>query len=158
IHVSKKFVADVRPAYSWKHSGRAGLDKAKEWAASIKSIMAELGCAGEPLAIDKLDGFGFLALQDAGIRNTDPSPAMVDAAEIKTPEEVKLMIVNGAICASMLSSFEAAIKPGVREYELLAVLNDSLLRNHGESLFTRLVASGTNTNPWMAEAHDKLVQ
>ena len=25
-------------------------------------------------------------------------------------------------------------------------------------MFTRLVASGTNTNPWMSEAHDKVVQ
>ena len=25
-------------------------------------------------------------------------------------------------------------------------------------MFTRLIATGTNTNPWMSEAHDKLVQ
>jgi Xaa-Pro aminopeptidase len=68
------------------------------------------------------------------------------------------MILNGAIADAILADFEAAIRPGVREYELLAVLNDSLLRSHGEFMFTRLVASGTNTNPWMSEAHDKLVQ
>ena len=33
-----------------------------------------------------------------------------------------------------------------------------MLRRHGEFLFTRLVASGTNTNPWLTEAHDKIVQ
>jgi Xaa-Pro aminopeptidase len=37
------------------------------------------------------------------------------------------------------------------------VLSDALLRHHGEFVFTRLVASGTNTNPWLTEAHDKLV-
>jgi hypothetical protein len=37
------------------------------------------------------------------------------------------------------------------------VLSDTLLRQHGEFIFTRSVASGTNTNPWMSEAHDKLV-
>jgi len=120
--------------------------------------MAELGCAGAPLAVDKLDGFGFMALTDEGIRVTDPSPATVDAREIKTPEEVQLMILNCAIADTMFADFEAAIRPGVREYELLAVLSDTLLRNHGEFIFTRLVASGTNTNPWMSEAHDKLVQ
>ncbi|MBI1777108.1 MAG: aminopeptidase P family protein [Proteobacteria bacterium] len=158
IHVSQKLVGDVRPAISWQYGGTDGLDKARGWARSVKSVMAELGCKGAPLAVDKLDGFGFQALQEEGIRVTDPSPATVDAREVKTAEEVQLMILNGAIADAMLASFDAAIRPGVREYELLAVLNETLLRHHGEFIFTRLVASGPNTNPWMSEAHDKIVQ
>jgi Xaa-Pro aminopeptidase len=119
--------------------------------------MRELGVEGERLAVDKLDAYGFLALQAEGIALTDPSPATVDAREVKTPEEVALFEINGGIGDAMLAEFEAAIRPGIREYELLAVLSDALLRRHGEFLFTRLVASGTNTNPWMSEAHDKLV-
>jgi len=38
------------------------------------------------------------------------------------------------------------------------VLGNALLRRHGEFLFTRLVASGQNTNPWMSEAHEKAVE
>ncbi len=158
MHVSQKLVRDVRPAISWQYGGTQGYDRARRWAESVKSVMTELGCAGAPLAVDKLDGFGFQALSDLGIRITDPSPATVDAREVKTPEEVQLMILNCAIADTMFADFEAAIHPGVREYELLAVLSDTLLRNHGEFIFTRLVASGTNTNPWMSEAHDKLVQ
>jgi Xaa-Pro aminopeptidase len=158
IHVSQKLVRDVRPAISWQYGSTLGAARARRWAESVKSVMAELGCAGAPLAVDKLDGFGFQALAEQGIRVTDPSPATVDAREIKTPEEVQLMILNGAIADVMFAEFEAAIRPGVREYELLAVLSDTLLRQHGEFIFTRLVASGTNTNPWMSEAHDKLVQ
>ena len=78
----------------------------------------------------------------------DPGPATVDAREVKTPEEVELFKINGGIGDFMLAEFEAAIRPGIREYELLAVLSDALLRHHGEALFTRLVSSGTNTNPW----------
>ena len=158
MHDSQKLVRDVRPAISWQYAGTLGLARARRFAQSVKDAMAELGCAGAPLAVDKLDGFGFQALTELGIRITDPSPATVDAREIKTPEEVQLMILNGAIADTMFAEFEEAIRPGVREYELLAVLGDTLLRQHGEFLFTRLVASGTNTNPWMSEAHDKLVQ
>ena len=50
------------------------------------------------------------------------------------------MIINGAIGDAVLADFEAAIVPGIREYELLAVINESLFRNHGEFMFTRLVA------------------
>ena len=58
----------------------------------------------------------------------------------------------------MLAAFEGAIRPGIREFELLAVLSDALLRRRGIVVFTRLVSSGQNTNPWGAEASDKAVQ
>lgn len=158
MHVAQKHVADVRSAPNWQYGATEGPVRARRWAGEVAQAMRDLGCAGEPLAVDKLDGFGFAALREAGIEVTDPSPATVDAREVKTPEEVQLMIINGGIGDAMMADFEAAIAPGVREYELLAVLNDSLFRHHGEFMFTRLVASGTNTNPWMSEAHDKIVQ
>ena len=157
IHVSQKLVRDVRPAFTWQFGGLHSPDKAREWARSIRSVMGELGLARERLAIDKLDTVGFLALQAEGIPIVDSSPATVDSREVKTPEEIALMTINGGIGDAILAEFEAAIRPGIREYELLAVLGNALLRRHGEFLFTRLVASGTNTNPWMSEAHDKIV-
>jgi Xaa-Pro aminopeptidase len=157
VHVSQKLVRDVRPAYGWQYGGRQAPDKAREWARSIRSVLRELGLEGERLAVDKLDLVGFLALQEAGLTLVDAGPATVDAREVKTPEEIELMVINGSIGDAMLADFEAAIRPGIREYELLAVLSDALLRRHGEFLFTRLVASGRNTNPWLSEAHDKIV-
>ncbi|GIT19728.1 MAG: hypothetical protein CM1200mP39_25340 [Dehalococcoidia bacterium] len=47
-----------------------------------------------------------MALQNAGITVTDPSPATVDSREVKTPEEVQLMIVNGGAGDAMLSAFK----------------------------------------------------
>ena len=157
IHVSQKVVHDVRPAYTWQYGGVAARDKAREWARSIRSALRELGLERERLAVDKLDAAGFLALQEEGLAITDVGPATVDAREVKTPEEVALFAINGGIGDAMLAEFEAAIRPGIREFELWAVLSDALLRRHGEGLFTRLVASGTNTNPWLTEAHDKVV-
>ena len=157
MHVSQKVVKDVRPAYTWRFGGTAARDKAREWARSIRSALKELGLEHQRLAVDRLDAPGYLALQDEGITLMDVGPATVDAREVKTPEEVELFAINGAIGDAMMTEFAQAIRPGIREYELLAVLSDSLMRRHGEGLFTRLVASGTNTNPWLTEAHDKAV-
>ena len=157
MHVSRKLVRDVRPAYTWRFGGVAARDKAHEWARSIRDALRELGLEGERLAVDKLDAVGFLALQAEGIAIVDVGPAIVDAREVKTPEEVQLFALNGVIGDAMLADFAAAIRPGIREWELLAVLSDALLRRRGEGLFTRLVASGTNTNPWLTEATDKPV-
>jgi len=157
VHVSQKLVRDVRPAYTWRFGGVAARAKAREWAGSIRSALRELGLEGERLAVDRLDAPGLLALQEENIAITDVGPATVDAREVKTPEEVQLFALNGGIGDAMLAEFEAAIRPGIREYELLAVLSDSPLRRQGEGLFTRLVPSGTNTTPGLTEARDKLV-
>jgi Xaa-Pro aminopeptidase len=157
MHVSQKVIRDVRPAYTWRFGGTAARDKAREWAGSIRSTLKELGLERERLAVDRLDAPGLLALQDEGLTLVDVGPAAVDAREVKTPEEIQLFAINGGIGDAMLTDFAAAIRPGIREFELLAVLSDSLMRRHGEGLFTRLVASGTNTNPWLTEAHDKAV-
>jgi Xaa-Pro aminopeptidase len=158
VHISKKIMADVRPAHSWQFGGHQSWDKVREWARELRGVLRELGLEDEPLAVDRLDTFGFLALAEEGIRVVDSGPATVDAREVKTPEEVDLFRLNGRIGDEMLAEFEAAIRPGIREYELLAVLGNALLKRHGEFLFTRLVASGQNTNPWMSEAHDKVVE
>src|SRR5207237_4904818 len=147
MHVSGKIVRDVRPAYTWRYGGYAARDKAREWARSIRAALGERGLERERLAVDKLDTPGFLALQEENIAVVDVGPATVDAREVKTPEEVQLFAVNGSIGDAMLAEFEAAIRPGIREYELLAVLSDSLLRRQGEGLFTRVVAYGPNENP-----------
>jgi len=157
-HVTQKIVKDVRPEISWQMAGPVSAEIARGWAAAIKDVMSELGCSGEVLAVDKLDPFGFLALQEAGIRIVDAGPVYVEAREVKTAQEIELFTINGAIGDAMLADFDAAVRPGIREYELLAVLSNTLQRFHGESVFARLIASGTNTNPWMSEAHDKIIQ
>ena len=156
-HVSERVAADVRPAHYWYMEGSPTQEYVRRWASEVRSVLRELGLHGEPLAVDKLDTPGFLALQAEQIRLVDSSPATVDAREVKTPQEVQLMRINGGIGDAMLKDFEAAVRPGVRECELLAVLSESLLRRRGEYLFTGLVAAGANTNPWGSEASDKAV-
>ena len=154
---AERLVEDVRPMASWQYEGVRAHEVARRWAVGMRSALRQLGLEGEPLAVDKLDTPGWLALQDEGIRIVDASPATIDAREVKTPEEIGLCAINGAIGDAMLAALEAAIRPGVREYELLAVLADTLMRYHGEAVFSRFLASGTNTNPWLREAHDKIV-
>jgi Xaa-Pro aminopeptidase len=155
IHVSERFIDDVRPAFAFGARGPEA--RTREWAEGMASLLRELQLAGEPVAIDRLDTPQFLSLQAAGVDIVDVSPAVVEAREVKTPEELDLMTINGGIGDAILAELEAAIRPGLREYELYAVLGNALLRLHGEVLFTRLTATGTNTNPWLSEAHDKLV-
>jgi Xaa-Pro aminopeptidase len=158
MHISRQIATDVRPMFSWDFCGTQALDQAVRWARQIRSALRDLGLKGDRLAVDRLDTPGFLALMDEGIRVVDSGPATVEAREIKTPEEIELLRINGRIGHAMLAEFEAAIRPGIREYELLAVLSDVLLKRQGEHLFTRCCVAGRNTNPWMLEAGDTEVR
>jgi Xaa-Pro aminopeptidase len=120
--------------------------------------MRELGVEGRTIALDRLGTPGFLALGRAGISIVDSAPATEAAREVKTSEEIRLFRANGPLLVEMLTAFEDAIEPGVRERDLLAVLADRLHRGGGEYLATSTVASGPNTNPWRAEATDRRLE
>ena len=158
IHVSRRLVADVRPAREWQFKLASQADAARAWAREVRGVLAELGLAGERVALDKLDTPGFLALRAEGIELSTAAAVTLAAREIKTADELEVVRRNGVIGDEMLAELEAAVRPGVREYELLAALSHALLRRHGDFLSTRLLASGQNTNPWMNEAHERVVE
>ncbi len=157
VDVSATRVRDVRPAVTWQFRPDHAAELTRAWAADLKALLRELGADDGPLGLDRLDTFGFAALHAAGIDLVDSSAITMAARDVKTPQEVELLKINGAVGDAILRDFEDAIRPGIREYELLAVLTDSLLRHQGEYIFTRLVSSGRNTNPWGREARDKIV-
>ena len=157
VHRAKELAKDVRPMGSWEFCDDAD-ELADAWAGEIAAAMRELGVEGSVIALDRLGTPGFLALQRMGFTFVDSAPTTEAAREVKTPEEVRLFRANGPLLMDMLGAFEAAIEPGVRERDLLAVLADRMHRGGGEFQATSTVASGPNTNPWRAEATDRALE
>lgn len=157
MHVSRQLVRDVRPAAEWQFQVPSAEPRARAWAREIRGTMAKLGIAGDPLALDRLDAPGFLALGAEGVRVIEAGPVTRTARVVKTPEELEVVRRNGTVGEQMLAELQTSVHPGVREYELLATLSWALLRRHGEVLSTRLLSSGRRTNPWMQEANARLV-
>ena len=120
--------------------------------------MGELGAPANRLFVDKLGTPAYRALSGAGVACLDSGPITLDAREVKTPQEIALFDVNAGIGMKMLAAFEAAVVPGIRERDLLAVLTETLLREGGEYLISRACVSGPNTNPWNLEATDRVVE
>lgn len=157
MHRSRRVADDVRPMHAWEFSDDQ-VAEAATWAEETVDAIRELGVSGDVVAVDRLGTPGFLALQALGITLVDSAPATQDAREVKTPGEIALFEVNGAMVVDMLSAFEVALIPGVRERDLLATLSDTMLRAGGEYLATSTVCSGPNTNPWRSEATDRVVE
>jgi Xaa-Pro aminopeptidase len=157
MHLLGGLEVDVRPMHAWEFHDDVGSHSAI-FARETVAAMRELGVTDDRLAIDRLGTPGFLALQAAGISILDSAPITMEAREIKTPEELELLAMGGEVVMEMLGEFEAAIRPGVSERELLAVLAGTLLAGGGEHLATNTVCSGPNTNPWRAEATDRTLE
>jgi len=123
-HVSRRIVEDVRPMRGWEWTADPTASAAG-WAKEIVAALRERGVTSTRLFVDRMGTSGLLALEREGLDLADSGPLTLDAREVKTPEEIRLMEHNAAIGLKMLAAFEAAIAPGVREHDLLAVLTES---------------------------------
>ncbi|TMK46818.1 MAG: aminopeptidase P family protein [Actinobacteria bacterium] len=151
MHLFGELEAHVRPMHAWEFTDGVA-SHAAIFARETAAAMRELGVTDDRLAIDRLGTPGFLALQAAGISIVDSAPMTMEARGVKTPEEIEVLAMGGQVVMEMLRDVESAIRPGVTERELLAVLAATLLAGGGEHLATNTVCSGPNTNPWRAEA------
>ena len=157
VHLFRGIGSDVRPMHAWEFYDDASA-RAAIFAGEIVAALRELGAGSRRLAVDRLGTPGYLALAREGIEILDSAPITAAAREIKTPEEVLVLEHNGAILMEMLREFASALRPGVSERDLLAVLASTLLRRGGEHLATSTVCSGPNTNPWRAQATARLLE
>jgi Xaa-Pro dipeptidase len=156
-HVSARIAPDVRPFLPWEYFDDVE-DRAGAWADEIVQAMGELGVDSSVLFVDRLATPAFLALHARGISIADAGPLSMDAREVKTPQELKVFEVNAELGMRLMGAVEAAVRPGVREIDILAEMTDVLLRDGGEYLITRAVVSGPNTNPWNLEATERAVR
>ncbi|MGC8464480.1 MAG: M24 family metallopeptidase [Acidimicrobiales bacterium] len=160
LYRSNVFWNDVRPARHWQYrfSGRAAQDVVRDAVDDLSAAIKERGLTGERVGVDRLDAFGFFALTSAGIEICDADEAVQAARMVKTWDELEVLKQSVAVGEAALYQLETAIRPGISENELLAVMWGEMLRLGGEYCSTRLVASGSRTNPWFQEASSKLVR
>jgi Xaa-Pro aminopeptidase len=157
VHRSAMRAVDVRPMHLWEFYDDPA-EPARVFAGEATAALRELGVSGSRVGVDRIGTPGFLALQEAGLILVDSSPATQRAREVKTPQEIAALRLDGRIVVDGLARFETAIAPGVSEQELLATYASAVLSRGAEYLATNTVCSGPNTNPWRAEATARVVQ
>jgi len=157
VHRSALRAVDVRPMHQWEFFDDAAAE-AGAFAREAVAALRELGVAGNRVGVDRIGTPALLALQREGLELVDSSPATQAAREVKTPQEVAALRLNGHIVADALDEFRAAVEPGRTERELLATYASGVLRRGAEYLATNTVCSGPNTNPWRAEATAREVE
>ena len=83
---------------------------------------------------------------------------MEQARCIKGPDEIAAIRTSIAACEEGMRRMREALKPGISENELWAVLHHTNIVLGGEWIETRLLASGPRTNPWFHECGARLIE
>ncbi|MCR9214468.1 MAG: Xaa-Pro peptidase family protein [Proteobacteria bacterium] len=161
FHLAKHLetIAEIRQATSLEFgiSGERFAQHAGRWADEIIDLFHQTCGKGARLGIDTGNLMGILALQSRGIQPVDAKCALDIARSIKSADEIMAIRSAMVACTEAVTAMRDALKPGVTERELLAILNKENIARGGEHQETKLLSSGERTNPWFTEASDRVI-
>ena len=148
---------ETRTATSWGVFGsgeRAG-SRAAVFAADVAAVLRDRGIAGDRIGVDRLDAYGFLALQAAGLHLVPAQLAVEEARAVKGPAEIELIRRSLGVCDAAVAGLRESLRPGMTENEAWAGLLGRAFALGAEFGECRLLSSGPRTNPWFREASDR---
>jgi len=126
--------------------------------AEIADLVRARGTGNAKVGLDRAAVNLVRSLEAEGLQAVDCMQDTLHCRRIKTPEEIACLAQSVAGTEAAVYEVEQAIKPGVTENELFAVLYGNVIRQGGEFIETRLLNSGPRTNPWFNEASDRTVR
>ncbi|MFQ5984967.1 MAG: M24 family metallopeptidase [Alphaproteobacteria bacterium] len=155
-----EIIDEVRPATSWYFfaAGNRIAEKARQWAAEVAELMRERCGGNRRLALDHADPAGARALEALGIEVFGGQEPCERARAIKSADEIACMSVTISVCEAGMARMREALRPGVTENQLWALLHETNIANGGEWIETRLLSSGSRTNPWFQESSDRTIR
>jgi len=137
-------------------SPKAGLFK--KAAKEIRDILKAEGVAGMPLGIDVVEPPFLFALQDLGIEVRDAQQVMLEARMIKSQDELTLLNMAAAMVDGVYQDIYEALKPGVRENEIVALANKRLYEMGADNVEAINSISGERCSPHPHNFTDRIIR
>jgi Xaa-Pro aminopeptidase len=100
----------------------------------------------------------FLALQSLGITVRDAQQVMLDARLIKSADEIALLSTAAAMVDGVYQDITEALKPGVRENEIVALANKRLYEMGSDDVEAINAVSGERCNPHPHNFSDRMIR
>ena len=127
-------------------------------AQEIKDLMAQEGVADMPLGIDVVEPPFLFALQKLGIRVRDGQQVMLEAREIKSHDEITLLNMAAAMGDGVYQDIYEALKPGVRENEIVAMATKRLYEMGSDCVEAINAIAGERCSPHPHNFTDRLIR
>ncbi len=135
-----------------------GADLMKDAVAEIVSLLREAGLADAPLGIDIVEPPFMFELARQGIQVADAQQHMLDARVIKSPDEIMLLNQAAAMVDGVYQNIVDALRPGVRENEIVALANARLYSYGSDQVEAINAISGERCNPHPHNFTDRLIR
>ena len=137
-------------------SPKAGLFK--QAAREIRDILKAEGVAGMPLGIDVVEPPFLFALQDLGVEVRDAQQVMLEARMIKSQDELTLLNMAAAMVDGVYQDIYEALKPGVRENEIVALATKRLYEMGSDNVEAINSISGERCSPHPHNFTDRIIR
>lgn len=160
-HVSQALetVDEARPSkLVWSSVSGRDDETARLFATEIADLLKSHGGGSMKIGLDRCQHLHAVALEALGCEVKDCQGEILNVRAVKTPEEIKCLVASMAGAEAAVAAVREAIRPGVSENELFAVMYHEVIRQGGEFIETRLLTSGQRTNPWFNEASGRRVR
>jgi Xaa-Pro aminopeptidase len=126
--------------------------------AEIKSELAAAGVADMPLGVDIAETPMMLELQHVGLEVRDAQQVMLDARLLKSPDEIALLSTAASMVDGVYQDIAEALKPGVRENEIVALANKRLYEMGSDDVEAINAVSGERCSPHPHNFSDRLIR
>jgi Xaa-Pro dipeptidase len=130
----------------------------EKFAQQVKRVLTNYGIEKEPLGVDIMELPMLRALEKEGIEVVDGQQVMLDAREVKTPDEIELLKQAAAMVDAVYEDIARAIRPGTREHELVALANQKLFLLGAERVEAVNSVSGGRGKPHSHTFADRIIQ
>jgi Xaa-Pro aminopeptidase len=126
--------------------------------AEIKDRLAAAGLAGQPVGVDFTELPVLFELQRQGIEVRDGQQVMLDARQLKSADEIALLATAAAMVDGVYQDITEALKPGVRENEIVALASKRLYEMGSDDVESINAVSGERCNPHPHNFSDRMIR
>src|SRR5881409_3515386 len=127
-------------------------------AREIKEILTREGVASMPVGIDVVEPPFLFALQKEGVVVRDGQQVMLEARVIKSADELTLLNMAAAMGDGVYQDIFEALKPGVRENEIVALANKRLYEMGSDNVEAINAISGERCSPHPHNFTDRIIR
>ncbi|MDQ4055564.1 MAG: Xaa-Pro peptidase family protein [Actinomycetota bacterium] len=124
----------------------------------IKGLLEDAGLADAPVGMDIVEPPFLFEMERQGLRVVDAQQLMLDARQIKSPDEIMLLTQAAAMVDGVYQDIFEALKPGIRENQIVALANQRLYEMGSDQVEAVNAISGERCNPHPHNFTDRLIR
>ncbi|HYH43231.1 MAG TPA: M24 family metallopeptidase [Burkholderiales bacterium] len=130
----------------------------EQMAQEVYDVLKQEGVADMPVGIDVVEPPFLFALQKLGLEVRDGQQVMLDAREIKSHDEITLLNMAAAMGDGVYQDIFEALKPGVRENEIVAMATKRLYEMGSDNVEAINAIAGERCSPHPHNFTDRMIR